>query len=300
MKKTEKLRQLFSQPEIIIAPGAYDALTAKLIEQAGFKVVYVTGAGVSNTQLGKPDVGLICMEEMLSQVRKIVSATTVPVIADADTGYGNAINVMRTVKEFERAGVAAIQLEDQVFPKRCGHFAGKMVVSKAEMVNKIQAAVEAKEDDDFFIIARTDARAIYGLEEAIERAKAYIEAGADATFVEAPRSIEELRKIPYSINAPQVANMVEGGLTPLVTAEELQKMGFKMVIYANCVMRAGVKAIINTLHYLKKHGTTKGILDNLISMDERNRITGLPEIQVLEKKYSVSVKGKIKNEKRGK
>jgi len=232
------------------------------------------------------------MEEMLSQVRKIVSATTLPVIADVDTGYGNAINVIRTVKEFERAGVAAVQLEDQVFPKRCGHFAGKMVVSKDEMISKIQAALEAKGDDEFFIIARTDARAIYDLEEAIGRAKAYIEAGADATFIEAPRSIEELQEIPLSINAPQVANMVEGGLTPLLTAEELQKMGFKMVIYANCILRAGVKAIENILSYLGKYGTTKGILDNLITMDERNRITGLPEIEALEKKYSVRERNK--------
>lgn len=288
MKKTKKLRELFGQPEIIIAPGAYDALTAKLIEQAGFQVVYATGAGISNTQLGMPDVGLISMGEMLGQVRKITSATTLPVIADADTGYGNEINVMRTVREFERVGVAAIQLEDQIFPKKCGHFAGKIVISKAEMVNKIKAAVEAKQDDELFIIARTDARAVRGLDEAIERAKGYIEAGADATFIEAPRTKEELQRIPISINAPQVANMVEGGLTPLFEAKELQKMGFKMVIYANCVMRTGVKAIISTLNYLRENGTTEGILDNLITMDERNRITGLPEIKALEKRYSIN------------
>jgi methylisocitrate lyase len=264
-------------------------LTARLAEQVGFPVLYATGAGIANNVLGLPDVGLLSMKEVLDQVNYIVNAVGVPVIADADTGYGNALNVFRTVKEFGKAGVAAIQIEDQVMPKRCGHFAGKQVVSVQEMRTRIRAAVDARVDSNLVIIARTDARAPFGIQEAIERAEMYIEAGADVTFVEAPRTREELELVGSRLGglAPQMVNLMEGGATPLFELPDLERMGFKLVLYANSALRAGLAAMRDVLTHLRKHGSTIGIEDRLLSKAERDSLTGFPWINEFEEKYAV-------------
>lgn len=285
MTRRKELLNLLQGDDIIVAPGAANAITAKLIEEAGFKTAYITGAGLSNSTLGVADVGLLSFKEVLDQVKYICDATTVPIIADGDTGFGNAINLIRTVKEYEKAGVCAIQLEDQDFPKKCGHFSGKRVVEKDEMVNKIKAAVDARVNEDFLIIARTDVRAIHGMDEAIERAQAYVEAGADITFVEAPQDQAELARIPQELKVPQVANMVEHGLTPLTSNEELQGMGFKIVLYANLLQRAAIKSMQEVLQHLHQNGSSEGVLDRIITMKERNRVTGLDQIKEWEEKY---------------
>ena len=285
MEKGTQLRAMLKAPGILIAPGAYDGLTARLVEMQGFPVVYATGAGISNSQLGLADMGLATMNEILDQVRKMTAAVSVPVVADIDTGYGNALNVMRTVKEFIRAGAAGVQIEDQVSPKRCGHFAGKEVIPKAEAVLKIRAAAEARGNHDLVIIARTDAIAVAGLDEAVDRAKAYTEAGADVIFVEAPRSREELAEVARRVPGPKVANMVEGGKTPQVTAAELETMGYKLVLYANCVLRSAILAAQNTLRYLYEHGDTASVLDQMVTMTERNRVTDKPRLDEMERRF---------------
>ncbi len=297
MKTTRVLRQRLQQPGVILAPGAFNALMAKVIEQLGFQVVYATGAGIANSVLGQPDVGLMSMGEVLAQVNYIVNATSLPVIADIDTGYGNALNVYRTVREFEKAGVAALQIEDQVAPKKCGHFQGKAVISTAEMVQKIKAATDARIDPDLVIIARTDARAIDGIEAAIERAQMYIAAGADVTFVEAPDSVEELRMIGGALSslAPQVANMMEGGVTPLVQKKDLEAYGFKIIIYANSALRAALKQVIHVLEHLRDDGWTQAVVADMVTKKERDTITGLPAIEELEKKYAIRENAKDEN-----
>jgi methylisocitrate lyase len=285
MSTTDQLRRLLSGDDFIIAPGAYDGLTARLIADAGFPVVYATGAGVSNSQLGLADVGLITMTEMLDQARKMVGAVDVPVICDIDTGYGNAVNLHRTVREFVRAGVAAVQIEDQVIPKKCGHFSGKQLIPMDEAVLKIRAAVEARGDSKLVLIARTDAIAVAGFEEAMARARAYHEAGADALFVEAPRSREELALIGKSLPGVKIANIVEGGHTPIVPAKDLHAMGFKLAIYANLVLRSSVKAIQKSLAHLHSRGDSEGILADMITMEERGRVTRKGELDALEKRF---------------
>lgn len=280
---TSRFKELLKKDEIILAPGAPNALIAKLIERAGFPVVYVSGAGIANTQLGIADVGLVTMTEVVNQVKYICNAVNIPVIADADTGYGNALNVIRTVREFEQAGAAGIQIEDQVAPKKCGHFEGKLLVSLEEMVGKIKAAADARTDKDFVIIARTDARAVSSFEEAIERSKAYLKAGADMIFLEAPQSRSELAEAAKRINAPLVANMVEDGKTPIIPKEELESMGYKMALYANMAMRVGVKAMENSLTYLKREGISEGL--DMITMKERNELTELDKFKELELEY---------------
>jgi 2,3-dimethylmalate lyase len=287
MRKTQELKRLLSAKEILVIPGAYDALSAKLVQEAEFKAIYATGAGIANSQFGFPDVGLTTQTEILEQVRRIVNAVELPVVVDIDTGFGNFLNAIRTVKEFEKAGVAALQLEDQTFPKKCGHFEGKGVVDREEMVNKIRAAVDTRQDQDLVIIARTDARAVYGIDEAIARAHAYLDAGADVIFVEAPETKEELKKIASEISAPTLANMVEGGKTPLCSAKELEEMGYRVVIFANCVLRTSVKAIQHLLRHLNQKGSTTELLDEMITMKERNRITGLEETYRIEEHYSI-------------
>lgn len=279
------LRDLLKGPEILIAPGAHNAFTAKIIEQAGFKAVYMTGSGAAMDLLGLPDLGFLSMTEMVTHARNIVQATSRPVIADADTGFGNALNVARTVREYERAGVAGLHIEDQVAPKRCGHFPGKEVISREEMIGKVKAALDARRDQDLMIIARTDARAVLGIEEAIKRGIAYSRAGADMIFVEAPESVEELRLIARSIPAPAMANMSEGGKTPLLSAKELEEMGFRLVIYPRSAAGAAAKAIQELMAVLKRDGTTEKYLDRIISFEGRNRITGLAFYQEMEKKY---------------
>jgi methylisocitrate lyase len=279
------LRDLLKTSEILIAPGAHNAFTAKIIEQAGFSAVYMTGSGAAMDLLGLPDLGFLTLSEMAAHARNIVQATGLPVIADADTGYGNALNVMRTVMEYERAGVAGLHLEDQVAPKRCGHFAGKEVISREEMIGKIKTALDARRDPSLVIIARTDARAVLGLGEAIERGIAYARAGADMIFVDAPESADELRKIAQSIPAPVMANMSEGEKTPLLSAKELQKMGYRLVIYLGSAARAAAKTIQDLMAVLRRDGTTKNFLDRMVSFEGRNQITGLARYRELEEKY---------------
>ncbi len=286
MKKTTRLRTLLSDPGIIVAPGAHNAFTAKIIEQTGgFQAVYMTGSGAAMSILGEPDIGLLTMNEMVTQARNLANATNLPVIADADTGYGNAINVVRTVKEFEAAGVAAIHLEDQVTPKRCGHFEGKQVVSENEMIGKLKAAVDTRYDSDFVIIARTDARAVLGLGPAIDRANAYAAAGADVIFFEAPQSLEELETIVRSIEAPLLVNMDEGTKTPLLKFGRLEEMGFKIVIYPRSAPCAAAKTIQDLMQALLDTQTTHGFADQMVSFQGRNQITGLARYKKMEEIY---------------
>ena len=285
MSKARELRQLLERDELVILPGAYDGLTARLIELAGFPAVYATGAGISNSQLALADVGLITMSEMLDQVRKMIAAVQVPVIADIDTGYGNAVNLFRTVREFVRVGVAAVQIEDQVIPKKCGHFDGKLLIPFDEAVLKIRAAIEARGDSELVIIARTDAIEVAGFDEAMRRARAYFEAGADALFVEAPRTRDELAAIGRDLPGIKIANIVEGGRTPIIPAADLTAMGFKVAIYANLLLRSSVKAIQQSLTHLRKHGDSDGLLDRMITMEERGRVTQKDFLDALEKRF---------------
>jgi 2-methylisocitrate lyase-like PEP mutase family enzyme len=282
-----RLRGLLADDAPVLAPGAANALAARIVADCGFDTLYVSGAGIANWSLGVPDLGLTTMTDVLGEVARICDAVDIPVIADADTGYGNPLNVRRTVHEFERAGVAAIQLEDQVDPKRCGHFDGKDVIPDADMVAKLRAAVDARRDPDLVIIARTDARAVEGLDRAIERAAAYVEAGADAIFVEAPVDFAELARIGREIPGLLVANMVEGGHTPIVERAELGRLGFDLVLYANLGARAAMQAMHEVLTALRTEGSSAGLEDRVVTMAERNRLTGMAEWQALEREYDV-------------
>lgn len=283
-----RLRELLNAPGIIIAPGAYDALSTRLIEQAGFDVVYMTGSGAANSLLGEPDLGLTTMTEMANQAARICAATTLPVVADADTGYGGPLNVRRTIQEYERAGVAGLHIEDQVFPKRCGHFEGKQVIPVDEMVGKIHAALDARTDPNLVIIARSDAAAVEGLDAALARGRAYEQAGADALFIEAPRALEELRIIGRSFHVPLIANMVEGGATPLQPAVDLEAMGFKLVLHAGTLLRTAALAIQETLEHLRATGSMIGREGRVISFQERNRITDLDGMQAIADRFAAS------------
>lgn len=273
------LRRLLAEAHPVVAPGAFNAFFAKLIVEAGFPAVYLSGAGVANTLLGRPDLGIVTMNEMLLVAEHVCAAVDVPVIADGDTGYGGVHNVARTVAAYERVGVAAIQLEDQVFPKKCGHFDGKEVVAAGEMIERIAAAGEARTGPDGIqIIARTDAAEPLGLDEAIRRARAYGAAGADLLFVEAPRSREDLDRIGRELTGwPLVANMVEGGKSPLLSAEELGGLGYSLVIFPGSIMRATALAARELLAELAAHGTTSGRLDQMASFLDVNRVVGLTE-----------------------
>lgn len=284
MSKTSLLKKLVNEQKILLAPGTHDALSARIIEKAGFQAVYMTGYGQSASVLGKPDIGLLSMAEMADRARKIVSAVDIPVIADGDTGFGNAVNVMRTVEDYEQAGVAAIQLEDQVFPKKCGHMTGREVVPLEEMLGKIEAAIKARSDDDFQIIARTDARTTHGLDEALRRARAFEEAGADIIFLESPESIDEMKQINSELTKPTLANMVEGGRTPIVPADQLQEMGFQLVIYPTASIYAASKAVTDLMKHLWEKGSTKGF-EQMIAFAEFNELVGLSDFRELERKY---------------
>ncbi len=289
-KPTTALRRLLEREgRITVAPGAYDAFTARLVEVSGFEAVYMSGAGVSYTSLARPDVGLLSGSEMTARAAQLAGATGLPVIADGDTGYGNALNVIRTVQEYERAGVAAIQLEDQDLPKKCGHMAGKALISQAEMVGKIEAAVYARRDPDFVLIARTDAIAVEGLDAALERAKAYAAAGADVIFVEAPRSLEEMRAINRAMDKPTLANMVEKGRTPLLTASELTELGYRLVIFPGALARFFARAGLDFLSKLRADGSTATQLDRMLGFDELNDLLGLPEVQELDRRFGKNV-----------
>ncbi len=255
MRTTTKLRQMLKAPGIIVAPGAYDGFSARLIEAAGFHAVYMTGAGTAASHLGQPDLGLATMTEMATHARHLTSCVSLPLIADADTGYGNVLNVVRTVREYERAGVAGLHLEDQVTPKKCGHIAGKQVIPAKEFADKIRAAAEYRTDPDFVIIARTDARAVTSLDDAIERGNLYAEAGADVIFVEAPQTEDEIHRVAREVKAPLLANMVPGGRTPAVKAAELERLGYKIAIFPAVCMAAAVTAIEGALARLRATGT---------------------------------------------
>ena len=285
--KPKQFQQLLTNTDSFILPGAYDAMTARLIEESGFEAIYATGAGISNAQLGWADVGLTTLTEIAQVVSWMADVTNIPLVVDADTGFGNAINMQRTVRVLERAGAAAIQIEDQVMPKKCGHFNGKEVISQKEMIGKIQAALDAREDKDFAIIARTDALAVHGFEEAIERANAYKEAGAHALFVEAPTDIEQIASIPkYVPGIPLILNMVEGGKTPLVSKEEAQAMGYQIVLCANTVLRGAIKGVAEVLNVLKREQSQENIHDHICSWETRQQLFKLHEIKKLEDKYS--------------
>jgi len=285
MKKTTQLRQLLSKKQILIAPGAHDALTAKIIAKVGFEAVYLTGYGQAASHLGMADVGLLTMTEMVDRVRNFVYAVDIPVIADGDTGFGNAVTLMRTVRMYEEAGAAAIQLEDQVAPKKCGHMTGRQVIAIEEMVGKIKAAVAARKDPDFVILARTDARTTQGIEEAIRRAKAYEEAGADVLFIESPESIEEMKMITSSFKVPVLANMVEGGRTPLLSTSELERIGYNLVIFPTASTYVTAQAMFNLMNELKEKGTTQEIIDKMIPFGQFNELIGLSHIRQLENEY---------------
>ncbi len=286
MNSRKQLKQLFQSGKLIVAPGAHDALTAKIVGKVGFEAVYMTGYGQSASHLGEPDAGLMTMSEMVMRANTFVEAAGVPVIADADTGFGNAINVIRTIREYEKAGVAVIQLEDQVMPKKCGHMTGRQVISKDEMVGKIKAAVDARIDPDFMIMARTDARTVHGIEEALERGLAYQEAGADIIFIESPESEDEMKKINEVISVYTLANMVEGGRTPLVPNDKLEAMGYNLVIYPTASTYITTKAMLDLMEGLKKDGTTAGMIDKMIPFPQFNDLIGLPRIREIEAKYA--------------
>jgi 2-methylisocitrate lyase-like PEP mutase family enzyme len=277
-----RLRELLSGDEVLIVPGVTSVLHALLAERAGMPAVFTTGAGIANADFGLPDLGLTTMTEVVLANDRISRAVSLPVIADADTGYGNHLNVMRTVEELERAGVAAIVLEDQVAPKKCGHFSGKAIVSTEEMVQKLVAARRARKDEDLVLVARTDAIAVGGVEEAIARAQAYVRAGADVIFVEAPRTVEELAEIPRRIDAPLLVNMVEGGATPLRDARELGEMGYRIVLYANLAMRTGAWAVDQAFRGLLEDGSSGRSLDRMLTWEERQGLVGLDDWRDLE------------------
>ncbi|HAI22159.1 MAG TPA: carboxyvinyl-carboxyphosphonate phosphorylmutase [Clostridiales bacterium UBA8153] len=283
--RTATLRSLLKADGIIVAPGAFNAFSAKIIEQAGFPVVYLTGYGASANLLGAPDFGLLTLTEMADHAARMAQAVGVPVVADGDTGYGNAVNVRRTIAEYERAGVAAIQLEDQLHPKRCGHMEGKEIIPAGEMVQKLRAAVDARKDPDFVIIARTDARALVGMDEAIRRARMYLDAGADVIFVESPQSREELAKVAKEIKAPLLANMIEHGKTPLLSAAELQDLGYKLVIFPLATLYMAAKAVQDCARVLKQTGTTGSLIPRMLPFHQFNEMVGLPLYRQIEDKY---------------
>lgn len=270
----------------LLVPGAANALAARVIEDLGFEAAYISGAGVANSFLGVPDIGLVGLAEMVQHTQAIRDAVGLPLIVDADTGYGNALNVRHTVRSLERAGANAIQLEDQVLPKKCGHFGGKAVIDTGEMLAKIKAAVDARKSSDFLIIARTDARATHGLSVALDRAAAFAEAGADLTFVEAPESPDELARIARELPSPQVANIVIGGKTPALPAEELGRMGFAMVLYANAALQAALQGMVQALTALRRDGILLESSGMIASFHERQRVVRKEEFDAMEKRYA--------------
>lgn len=270
----------------LILPGAPDALGARVIEALGFEAAYITGAGVTNARLGVPDLGLITLTELADTVEGVREAVAIPIVVDADTGFGGPLNVRRTVQTLERRGANAIQLEDQQFPKRCGHFAGKDVIPAAEMVAKLHAALDARANDSLLIIARTDARQMLGLEAALERAELYRAAGADVIFVEAPESRDELAEIGRRLDGPLLVNVVEGGATPQLPADELGALGFAIVLYANAALRGAVHGMRVVLEHLRRTGSTLGALEQMIGWEQRQELVGKPFFDELSKRYA--------------
>ncbi len=286
-RKTTRLKQLIEAPELLVLPGVYDALSAKLAERAGFEAALMSGYSVSAGMLGEPDVGYLTMTEMAFALKRICDATSIPVMADGDTGYGNAMNVRRVVREYEDAGAAGVFFEDQEWPKRCGHMEGKRVIPMEEHAMKIRAAVEARRDPDFVVMARTDARAVNGLEDALARARAYAAAGADCLFVEAPQSVAEMCQIASTLDKPLMANMVENGKTPLVPPAELQAMGYAFVTYPVAAVYTVAASLTRLWAALKAKGTTEDVRDGMVSFPEFNAIIGLPDYKEADLRYKV-------------
>jgi 2-methylisocitrate lyase-like PEP mutase family enzyme len=285
MSPRQTLKKLLQRDRMLIAPGCFDGLSARLVEEAGFEAAYLSGGAVARS-MGIPDIGLVTMSEAIERAGQVVSAIKIPIIADADTGYGNAVNLVRTVREFERIGVAAIHIEDQVTPKRCGHLDGKEVVSLDEVAQKIAAALATRTDPDFCIIARTDARAVNGMDDAINRAKAFARLGVDAIFVEAPQSEEELAEIPRRLpDIPLLVNVFKGGKTPMLPMERLEKMGYRIAIYPSETQRAGIHAMRHALATLKSEGTTESIDASLTTFKERDKVVGLDDWQKIERQF---------------
>lgn len=282
-----KLRSLVERRDALLVPGAANALTARIIEDLGFDAAYLTGAGLANTHLGMPDLGLTTVTELAETAARITDVCSLPLIVDIDTGFGNALNVYRTVALLERAGAAALQIEDQIFPKKCGHFSGNGVIPLPEMLGKLKAALDARTDANMLVIARTDARAVEGFERALERAHLMAEAGADVLFVEAPETVEEMRAIA-ALPTPQVANIVVGGRTPNLPLGELRELGFAVALYANAALQATIKAVQDVLGHLKHNGSLAGVQDRLASFAERQRIVDKDRFDTREARYSGS------------
>jgi 2-methylisocitrate lyase-like PEP mutase family enzyme len=274
-----------AMPGCLVLPGVYDAMTARLAERAGFEAIYLTGSGVAYSQLGRPDLSYVGLRDMLDRAWALAGAVSIPILADADTGYGGPLNVIHTIREYERAGLAGAQLEDQEFPKRCGHYADQRLVPEDEMASKIRAALEARRDPSFLIVARTDARAVLGLDEAIRRARTYEAAGADVIFVEALRSREEMRDVTASVRVPTMANMVEGGRTPLLSAAELRDLGYRIAIFPNAVARAAAFGVAGVLEALRATGGTAPYLSRMFDFEEMSDLVGLPEALAMERRY---------------
>jgi methylisocitrate lyase len=285
MEKAKLVRDALAQHGQLIMPGVYDALSAKIAARAGFEVIFITGYSLSATLLGEPDFGVLTQSEVVAAARRVCSVVDTPVIVDADTGYGNAINVIRTVEELLRAGAAGMFLEDQVWPKRCGHMKGKQVIPLEEQLKKLKAAIEAKAARDFFIVARTDARQALGLADAIRRGLAFKETGADAVFIEAPESEEEMAEIARNVPGPLVANMLERGVTPLMSPQKLKNLGFDLIVWPLAPLYSVAKSLTDVYTTLRHDGSTLKILDRLMPFDEFNNIVGLNEKYALDAKY---------------
>lgn len=286
-RATTRLRELLRQPGMIVAPGVADALNARLVAAEGFQAIYMTGGGTSAVRLGMPDVGLLTMPEMVDNAGRIAEASGLPVIADADTGYGNALNVQRTIRSYERAGVAGVHLEDQELPKRCGHLGGKTLVAVDEMCGKIRAACDARVDDDFVVIARTDALLVEGFERALERGRAYEAAGADMIFVESPLTMAHLTAIPKAFKVPTLFNMASSGKTPFLHRDELSKLGFKLGIYPNFAILSAIPAVRHFLRELREKGTVAHLVKDLATFTEWFDIVGMDQVKALEEKYGL-------------
>jgi len=286
--RVNALRELLRAPGIRLLPGVASAIDARLAERAGFEAVFTTGAGIANAMLGLPDLGLTTMSEICGANGRIADAIGIPVLADADTGYGNHLNVMRTVAELERAGVAGLVIEDQASPKRCGHFADKRVVPPREMVEKIAAARAARRDPELVLVARTDAIATGGLADALARANLYLDAGADVAFVEAPRDAQELAAIPREVAGPCLVNMVEGGITPILPARELEALGFKFALYANLALRVAAHSVQHAFRTLAREGSSKSLEDAMLDWEERQELVGLPRWRALDEEIAAN------------
>ena len=282
------LKKKVNERRGLLVPGAANALSARIIQDMGFEAVYLSGAGLTNMFYGIPDMGFISLQDLASHTSAIRDAMELPLIVDVDTGFGNALNMRHTVKVMERAGANCIQIEDQVMPKKCGHFSGKDVIGAEEAASKIKAAVDARQSEDFLILARTDARAIHGFDAAIERAHKFVEAGADITFVEAPENLDEIRKIPQAVSAvPQLVNIVIGGKTPVVDLKDLAEMKFGIVLYANAALQGAIVGMQNALKQLKATGRMDEDTGLVATFKERQRLVQKPEFDALDKKYAV-------------